>query len=137
MKPVISAGNAWSCTVISLFAVIILSVIGALFKAEHEVVAGKTEDPPNPQVAAGTIFTAVGVYAEAGIDTDDGWSRSGRSFDRGFGGVTVDRDPTAVTASGTSNRRIRSRRRGEDGVGEASAYELWNMRRNRRRAKQD
>ncbi|KAK6522249.1 hypothetical protein TWF281_002816 [Arthrobotrys megalospora] len=63
MKPVISAGNAWSCTVISLFAVIILSVIGALFKAEHEVVAGKTEDPKDPQVAAATIFTAVGVYA--------------------------------------------------------------------------
>ncbi|KAK6342068.1 hypothetical protein TWF730_001550 [Orbilia blumenaviensis] len=137
MKPVISAGNAWSCTVISLFAVIILSVIGALFKAEHEVVAGKTEDPPNPQVAAATIFTAVGVYAEAGIDTDDGQRRSGRSFDREFGGVTVDNYPSAATASGTSNRRIRSRRRGEDSGSEASPYELWTLRRNRRRAKQD
>ncbi|KAK6496211.1 hypothetical protein TWF481_002235 [Arthrobotrys musiformis] len=137
MKPVISAGNAWSCTVVSLFAIIILSVIGALFRAEHEVVAGKTEDPPNPQVAAVTIFSAVGVYAEAGIDTDDGWGRSGRSFDRGFGGVTVDRDSTAATASGTSNRRIRSRRRGEDSGNEGNAYELWSLRRNRRRAKQD
>ncbi|KAK6353516.1 hypothetical protein TWF696_005479 [Orbilia brochopaga] len=62
MKPIISAGNAWSCTVVSFFAVIILSVIGALFKAEHEVVAGKFTDPDYPQVAAATVFGAVAVY---------------------------------------------------------------------------
>ncbi|KAK6542526.1 hypothetical protein TWF694_006476 [Orbilia ellipsospora] len=62
MKPVIAAGNAWSCTVVSFFAVIILTVIGLLFKAEHEVVAGKLSDPDKPQVAAATIFGAVAVY---------------------------------------------------------------------------
>ncbi|KAM0804712.1 hypothetical protein BDR22DRAFT_834634 [Usnea florida] len=32
MKPVVSALNAWSCVVVSVFAIIILSVIGGLFK---------------------------------------------------------------------------------------------------------
>ncbi|KAJ5317411.1 hypothetical protein N7508_001919 [Penicillium antarcticum] len=31
MKPVVSALNAWSCVVISLFAIVILSVLGSLY----------------------------------------------------------------------------------------------------------
>ena len=32
MKPVVSALNAWSCIVVSVFAIVILSTIGAMFK---------------------------------------------------------------------------------------------------------
>jgi hypothetical protein len=35
MKPVVSAMNAWSCVVVSVFAIVILSVIGALFKVRY------------------------------------------------------------------------------------------------------
>ncbi|KAJ5619411.1 hypothetical protein N7510_003395 [Penicillium lagena] len=31
MKPIVSALNAWSCVVISLFAIVILSVLGSLY----------------------------------------------------------------------------------------------------------
>uniref|UniRef100_A0A8H7N9X2 Uncharacterized protein n=1 Tax=Bionectria ochroleuca TaxID=29856 RepID=A0A8H7N9X2_BIOOC len=36
MKPIVSAGNAWSCTVVSVFAIIILSIIAVLYRSEHE-----------------------------------------------------------------------------------------------------
>ncbi|KAK9794538.1 putative Amino acid permease/ SLC12A domain-containing protein [Seiridium cardinale] len=65
MKPVVSAMQAWSCVVISAFAIVILSVIGSLFRTgHHEFTGGK--DDPDPKVGgevAGTIFIAVIVYA--------------------------------------------------------------------------
>ncbi|KAK9417867.1 putative Amino acid permease/ SLC12A domain-containing protein [Seiridium unicorne] len=65
MKPVVSAMQAWSCVVISAFAILILSVIGSLFRTgHHEFTGGK--DDPDPKVGgevAGTIFIAVIVYA--------------------------------------------------------------------------
>ncbi|ODH48590.1 hypothetical protein GX48_05240 [Paracoccidioides brasiliensis] len=36
MKPVVSAANAWSCFIISIFAIIILSVLGSLFKNQRD-----------------------------------------------------------------------------------------------------
>lgn len=51
--------------VISVFAIVILSVIGALFKSNHHSMMGSTDDPPvsqGPAVAA-TVFSAVIVYA--------------------------------------------------------------------------
>ncbi|KAI4147185.1 MAG: hypothetical protein LQ340_005671, partial [Diploschistes diacapsis] len=51
--------------VVSVFAILILSTIGALFQRGHHSVVG-TEDDPDPDQAgaiAGTIFTAVIVYA--------------------------------------------------------------------------
>ncbi|PGH15773.1 hypothetical protein AJ79_02153 [Helicocarpus griseus UAMH5409] len=63
MKPVVSALNAWSCFIISLFAVIILSVLGSLFKRNHHSMTGSTKDPENGPAVAASIFTAVVVYA--------------------------------------------------------------------------
>ncbi|WEW56570.1 hypothetical protein PRK78_002016 [Emydomyces testavorans] len=63
MKPVVSALNAWSCLIISLFAVVILSVIGSLFKSNHHSLMGSTNDPKDGAAVAGSIFTAVIVYA--------------------------------------------------------------------------
>ncbi|EDN05342.1 conserved hypothetical protein [Histoplasma capsulatum var. duboisii H88] len=63
MKPVVSALNAWSCFVISIFAVIILSVLGSLFKSNHHSLTGSIDDPENGPAVAASIFTAAIVYA--------------------------------------------------------------------------
>jgi len=62
MKPVVSALNAWSCVVVCVFAIVILSTIGALFNANHHSMMGSTKDPPNGPAVAGSIFGAVGIY---------------------------------------------------------------------------
>jgi len=63
MKPVVSILHAWSCIVISVFAIVILSIIGALFKANHHSMVGSTADPANGAAVAATVFSAVIVYA--------------------------------------------------------------------------
>ncbi|QDS69835.1 hypothetical protein FKW77_000135 [Venturia effusa] len=62
MKPVVSAMSAWSCIVISAFAIVILSVIGALFKSNNHTMMGSTEDPKDGAAVAATVFAAVAVY---------------------------------------------------------------------------
>lgn len=47
----------------SAFAIVILSVIGALFKAGHHSMMGSTEDPKDGAAVAATVFSAVAVYA--------------------------------------------------------------------------
>ncbi|KAL1880819.1 hypothetical protein VTK73DRAFT_4989 [Phialemonium thermophilum] len=63
MKPVVSAMQAWSCTVISAFAIIILSVLGLLFKNEHHELVGGEDDPEDGPAVAATVFIAVLIYA--------------------------------------------------------------------------
>ncbi|CAM1506862.1 Fc.00g065030.m01.CDS01 [Cosmosporella sp. VM-42] len=63
MKPVVSAFNAWSCTVLSVFAIVILSIIAVLYRTGHEEFTGGQKDPEDGKAVAGTIFTAVIVYA--------------------------------------------------------------------------
>ncbi|GAB0132965.1 hypothetical protein EsDP_00001385 [Epichloe bromicola] len=65
MKPVVSAMHAWSCTVISVFAIVILSILAILFRSGHEELVGGIKDPSPAEgkAVAGTIFTAVIVYA--------------------------------------------------------------------------
>ncbi|KAK5663407.1 hypothetical protein OQA88_3836 [Cercophora sp. LCS_1] len=63
MKPVVSAMQAWSCVVISIFAIVILSTLGFLFKANHPELVGGDEDPENGAAVATTVFTAVFIYA--------------------------------------------------------------------------
>ncbi|KIW25110.1 uncharacterized protein PV07_10775 [Cladophialophora immunda] len=63
MKPVVSALNAWSCTVLSVFAIVILSVIGSLFARDHHMMMGMEEDPEDGGAVAASIFIAVAVYA--------------------------------------------------------------------------
>ncbi|KAF1981042.1 hypothetical protein K402DRAFT_365482 [Aulographum hederae CBS 113979] len=62
MKPVVSAMNAWTCIVVSVFAIVILSVIGAMFKTNHHAMMGSTEDPKDGTAVAGAVFGAVVVY---------------------------------------------------------------------------
>ncbi|RKF77275.1 Uncharacterized protein GcM1_221067 [Golovinomyces cichoracearum] len=54
MKPVV---------IISVFAIVILSVICALFKSNHHSMMGSINDPPDGAAIAGTVFSAVIVYA--------------------------------------------------------------------------
>lgn len=49
--------------VVSCFAIVILSVIGALFQANHHSMTGTKDDPENPKAVAATVFSAVIVYA--------------------------------------------------------------------------
>ncbi|EMR66296.1 hypothetical protein MGN70_013930 [Eutypa lata] len=63
MKPIVSSMQAWSCVVISVFAIVILSILGGLFRSQHHEFVGGIEDPEDGPAVAGTIFTAVIVYA--------------------------------------------------------------------------
>lgn len=63
MKPVVSALNAWSCIVVSVAAIIILSIIGSLFNRNHHTMVGSTKDPEDGKAVAASVFAAVIVYA--------------------------------------------------------------------------
>ncbi|KAF9879042.1 hypothetical protein CkaCkLH20_03275 [Colletotrichum karsti] len=62
MKPVVGAGLAWQCTVISVFAVVILGILAILFNSNHPELVGGKEDPQNGGAVAGTLFVSVLVY---------------------------------------------------------------------------
>ncbi|ESZ95865.1 hypothetical protein SBOR_3759 [Sclerotinia borealis F-4128] len=63
MKPVVGVMQAWSCIVISVFAIVILSIIGALFQSGNHALLGGKEDPKDGAAVAATVFSAVVVYA--------------------------------------------------------------------------
>jgi hypothetical protein len=52
-----------SSIVISVFAIVILSIIGALFKSNHHSMMGSVDDPEDGAAVAATVFSAVIVYA--------------------------------------------------------------------------
>jgi len=62
MKPVVSAFNAWTCIVVCVFAIVILSVIGSLFQNNHHSMMGSEDDPENGPAVAVSVFGAVAVY---------------------------------------------------------------------------
>lgn len=62
MKAVVSLGNAYFCTVLLAFGIVILLVIGYLFKIGHELMMGLINDPEDGAAVAKTVFTAVLVY---------------------------------------------------------------------------
>ncbi|PKY05413.1 hypothetical protein P168DRAFT_325769 [Aspergillus campestris IBT 28561] len=62
MKPVVSLLNAWSCVVISLFAIVILSVLGSLYQNDHHGFTGSEGEPEDGGAVAASIFTAVFIY---------------------------------------------------------------------------
>ncbi|QLG72250.1 hypothetical protein HG535_0C06050 [Zygotorulaspora mrakii] len=62
MKPVVSSGKAWFCTILSAFGVVILSVIAHLFNVNHESLVGSINDPEDGPAVAHTVFLAALVY---------------------------------------------------------------------------
>ncbi|KAK1776821.1 hypothetical protein QBC45DRAFT_394853 [Copromyces sp. CBS 386.78] len=63
MKPIVGAMQAWSCTVISAFAIIILGTLGLLFNKNHPELVGGVEDPQDGKTVAATAGTAIVIYA--------------------------------------------------------------------------
>ncbi|CDM35771.1 hypothetical protein DTO013E5_9242 [Penicillium roqueforti] len=63
MKPVVSALNAWSCVIISAFAIIILSVLGSLYSSNNHAYTGSEGEPEDGPAVAASIYIAVMVYA--------------------------------------------------------------------------
>ena len=56
--------NANLCSVvISIFAIVILSVLGLLFRGNHHELVGGDDDPKDGPEVAATIFIAVLIYA--------------------------------------------------------------------------
>ncbi len=47
---------------ISVFAIVILSVLGLLFRSNHPELVGGDEDPEDGPAVAATVFTAVIIY---------------------------------------------------------------------------
>lgn len=66
VKPVVSAMNAWTCIVLSVFAIVILSTIGALFKSGSHTMLGGEEEPEDGNAVAGAVFGAVFIYIVCG-----------------------------------------------------------------------
>lgn len=62
MKAVVSTGKAYFCTILSIFGVVFLSIIGFLFKTGHESMMGSINDPEDGDAVAKTVFGAVFVY---------------------------------------------------------------------------
>ena len=50
-------------TVVSVFAIFILGIVGGLYRSGHEEFVGGREDPDDGKAVSSTIFTAVIVYA--------------------------------------------------------------------------
>ncbi|RMY83849.1 hypothetical protein D0862_11579 [Hortaea werneckii] len=71
MKPVVSAFNAWTCIVISVFAIVILSAIGSMFAKGHHTMMGSEEDPKDGGKVAAAVFGAVAVYGVRYTQTRD------------------------------------------------------------------
>ncbi|QSZ32147.1 hypothetical protein DSL72_001717 [Monilinia vaccinii-corymbosi] len=76
MKPVVGVMQAWSCIVISVFGVVILSIIGTLFKSNNHALLGGKEDPDHGAAVAATVFSAVVVYAVRLVKLLDGFGPS-------------------------------------------------------------
>ncbi|KAK9357032.1 hypothetical protein V1523DRAFT_393163 [Lipomyces doorenjongii] len=49
MRPVVSLGYAWCCTVLSVFGIVILCAIAGFFLSGSEAFLGSTMDPPSGQ----------------------------------------------------------------------------------------
>ena len=49
-------------TVMSVFAIIILTVLGVLFRSGHEELVGGIDDPADGKAVSKTVFSAVFVY---------------------------------------------------------------------------
>ncbi|KAJ8102709.1 hypothetical protein POJ06DRAFT_235671 [Lipomyces tetrasporus] len=68
MKPVVSLGYAWCCTVLSVFGIIILCAIAGFFLSGSEAFLGSTMDPPAGEPVAMNLFGGAIIYADPNRD---------------------------------------------------------------------
>ncbi|KAM5375770.1 hypothetical protein ACJZ2D_005826 [Fusarium nematophilum] len=57
-----TANTELSSTVLSVFAIVILSILAGLYRSGHEEFVGGVHDPDDGKAVAATIFIAVLVY---------------------------------------------------------------------------
>lgn len=62
MKPVVSAGYAYFCTILSLFAIFMLGIIAILFNMGAEALVGGLPEDASGKDAAGTCIATLIVY---------------------------------------------------------------------------
>lgn len=58
--------DSFQSIVISIFAIVILSVLGSLFRKNHHSVMGSEDDPEDGGAVAGAVFGAVAIYGVCG-----------------------------------------------------------------------
>ncbi|KAF8603522.1 hypothetical protein BDV93DRAFT_523292 [Ceratobasidium sp. AG-I] len=63
MGPVVSAMSASACTVISVFGVVILTVMGYGFSNNWPALMGSVHDPKNGAAVGSTCYAAAVIYA--------------------------------------------------------------------------
>lgn len=121
MKPVVSAFNAWTwyeqetggerkytdrvgnSIVISVFAIVILSVIGSMFASGNHAMMGSTEDPKDGKGVAAAVFGAVVVYGVCSGSLVQHWGERSTCADTTTGLPSLLRQsgfPPPETASG-------------------------------------
>ncbi|KAJ1916530.1 hypothetical protein H4219_003745 [Mycoemilia scoparia] len=59
----VSPGCAVCCQVFSVFGIVILLVMGAMFNAEVEEFTGSIHDPEHPKAVGRACYLAAGIYA--------------------------------------------------------------------------
>jgi ribonuclease kappa len=59
---ILQPAQAWFCTVVSAFGVVILSVLAGLFYNSHETMMGSITSPSDGKGVAKTIFGAIVLY---------------------------------------------------------------------------
>lgn len=62
MRPLVGSAQAGCCTVLSVFGVICLTVIGYGFSHDWEAFMGSVNDPKDGQAVANSCYTAALVY---------------------------------------------------------------------------
>ncbi|PWN99125.1 hypothetical protein FA09DRAFT_329067 [Tilletiopsis washingtonensis] len=63
LRPLVHPGLAGCCTVLSLFGVLILAIIGLGFASNWEAFMGSTGDPADGAAVATTCYVAALVFA--------------------------------------------------------------------------
>ncbi|ORZ00683.1 hypothetical protein BCR43DRAFT_485631 [Syncephalastrum racemosum] len=63
MKTFVGPGAATCCSLLSVFGIIFLVLLGMAFDAKVEVLTEFTDDPDDPHAIASSCFTAAIVYA--------------------------------------------------------------------------
>ncbi|ORX37638.1 hypothetical protein BD324DRAFT_622693 [Kockovaella imperatae] len=63
IRPMVSAPLASCCTIFSIFGVVLLCVLGALYSRHVEALTGSTKDASDPDKVARACYGAAIIYA--------------------------------------------------------------------------
>ncbi|KAJ1653123.1 hypothetical protein IWQ61_006690 [Dispira simplex] len=63
MKPIVGAGCATCCSVLSAVGIVFLVILGAMFSARAPQFTESIKDPDNYDAIANSCYMAAGIYA--------------------------------------------------------------------------